>query len=94
MRSFLVLIAILLPLGANAGVGGGGVGPRPMNFTRVDFVRTLSSNNEEVTFLYKAFDQEHLSTETVSVRDISSTFLTALSKSQSSKSWAPVNIED
>jgi len=80
MRSVITLVLALVSFQSFAGVGGGGVGPRPTMIFRqnVDFVRTLDINNGKVTFLYKAFDGREIEKKTAAIADVDDLYLNAI----------------
>ena len=92
MRSAIILVMTLVSFQSFAGVGGGGVGPRPTMMFRqnVDLVRTLDINNGKVTFLYKAFDQALVSRQTIEFLEINDAYLAALKESLNNKDWQVV----
>lgn len=96
MRNLIVLMMVLLPFSSFAGVGGGGVGPRPTNFLRqsgVDLVRTLEINNGMVKFLYKPFDQQNVMVKTVDLNVINDLYKAALADSQQARDWMAVPLK-
>lgn len=96
MRSVIILVMALVPFQSFAGVGGGGVGPRPTMMFRqnVDLVRTLDIKNGQVTFLYKAFDQSLVSRQTVELLKVNDAYLSALKESLNSREWQTVPLEE
>lgn len=97
MRYLLILILALIPFSSFAGTGGGGVGPRPsMTMVinpKVDWVRTVDVDNEEITFLYKPFEDKTPTVKTIRVHDLNETYRKALSDSASGYQWIPVQIQ-
>lgn len=96
MRSAIILIMALIPFQSFAGVGGGGVGPRPTNSFahKTDFVHTLDFSGDKVTFLYKAFDQSGATRKTVEINDVNDAYLKALARSHDSGQWMGVSVEE
>lgn len=96
MRSVIILILALIPFQSFAGVGGGGVGPRPTNFLaqQTDLVRTLDFSGDEVTFLYKAFDESAVTRKTVEINNINDAYLKALARSHDSGQWMGISTEE
>lgn len=92
MRSAIILVMALVSFQSFAGVGGGGVGPRPTMMFRqnVDLVRTLDINNGKVTFLYKAFDGREIEKKTAEIAEVDDLYLNAIIDSQRSKEWTTV----
>lgn len=90
MKKLMTLALLLLPISSIAGVGGGGVGPRPTNMMSLDFVKTIAMDNEHVTFMYKPFDQNQVSTKSVAISEVNDSYLNALAVSEISKTWTPV----
>ncbi len=96
MRSAIILVMALVPFQSFAGVGGGGVGPRPTMMFRqnVDLVRTLAIDKGKVTFLYKAFDQSLVSRQTVDFPEINDVYFAALKESLDNSDWQAIPVAD
>ncbi|AHI06538.1 hypothetical protein BDW_10190 [Bdellovibrio bacteriovorus W] len=96
MRYAIALVMALFPFQSIAGVGGGGVGPRPtMTFSKnVDLIRTLEINNDKVTFLYKPFDESLVSKQTINLSEINRQFLQAIINSQKLDTWSAISISE
>ncbi|UYL09880.1 hypothetical protein B9G69_004740 [Bdellovibrio sp. SKB1291214] len=90
MKKIMLLTLLLIPVSSIAGVGGGGVGPRPTNMMSLDFVKTIAMDNEQVTFMYKPFDQNQVSKKSVAISEVNDAYLNALAVSEISKTWTPV----
>lgn len=96
MRYLIILIMALIPFQSIAGVGGGGVGPRPTMFSRqnADLVRTLEINRDKATFLYKPFDGPRIEMKTIEVIDIDDRYLQALIDSQRINDWMTISFQE
>ncbi|QDK44679.1 hypothetical protein DOM22_05640 [Bdellovibrio sp. ZAP7] len=90
MNKLMIFALLLLPISTIAGVGGGGVGPRPTNMMAIDIVKTLAMNDESVTFLYKAYDENSTMSQTIPISEVEPEYLNALTSSRKSKSWVSV----